>query len=86
MVETVGFRDYSWLDAAGSPLTSAGKTIERFRRPSFGKLEIEITVDDPKVYTKAWTIKLSQPIVVDTDLLDYICLENEKDTSHLVGK
>lgn len=86
VVETVGFRDDSWLDAAGSPLTSAGKMIERFRRPSFGKLEIEITVDDPKVYTKAWTIKLNQPIVVDTELLDYVCLENEKDTSHLVGK
>ena len=86
VVETVGFRDDSWLDAVGSPLTSAGKMTERFRRPSFGKLEIEITVDDPKVYTKAWTIKLNQPIVVDTELLDYICLENEKDTSHLVGK
>jgi hypothetical protein len=86
VVETVGFRDDSWLDAVGSPLTSAGKMTERFRRTSFGKLEIEITVDDPKVYTKAWTIKLNQPIVVDTELLDYICLENEKDTSHLVGK
>jgi len=82
----VGFRDDTWLDAVGSPLTSAGKMTERFRRTTFGKLEIEITVDDPKAYTKAWTVKLNQPIVIDTELLDYICLENERDTKHLVGK
>jgi hypothetical protein len=86
VVVTVGFRDDTWLDAVGSPLTSAGKMTERFRRTTFGKLEIEITVDDPKAYTKAWTVKLNQPIVVDTELLDYICLENERDTKHLVGK
>jgi len=86
VVRTTGFRDDMWLDAGGSPLTSAAKVTERLRRPNFGKLEIEITVDDPKAYTAPWTIKLNQPIVLDTELLDYICLENEKSTSHYVGK
>jgi hypothetical protein len=53
---------------------------------NYGKMEIEVTVDDPKAYTKPWTIKLNQLIVLDTELLDYTCLENEKDISHLVGK
>jgi hypothetical protein len=82
VVETIGFRDDLWLDAWGSPLTSAAKVTEKFRRPSFGKLEIEITVDDSKAYTKPWTVKLNQPLVADTELLDYICQENERDVSH----
>jgi hypothetical protein len=86
VVETTGFRDDMWLDSSGSPLTSAAKMTERFRRPSFGKLEIEITVDDPKAYTKPWTIKLNQPLVADSELLDYICLENERDFAHFVAK
>ena len=86
VVQTAGFRDDLWLDSGGSPLTSAAKVIEKFRRPNFGKLEIEITVDDPKVYTAPWTIQLNQPLKLDTDLLDYICQENERDVPHLVGK
>jgi hypothetical protein len=82
VVQTIGFRDDLWLDAWGSPLTSAAKVTEKFRRPSFGKLEIEITVDDSKAYTKPWTVKLNQPLVADTELLDYICQENERDVSH----
>jgi hypothetical protein len=53
---------------------------------NYGKLEIEVTVDDPKAYTKPWTVKVNQSIVLDTDLLEYVCLENEKDISHMVGK
>lgn len=86
VVQSIGFRDDTWLDTGGSPLTEAAKVTERFRRPNFGTLEIEITVDDPKAYTAPWTINLKQPIVLDTDLLDYICLENEKDSAHFVGK
>ena len=86
VVETVGFRDDLWLDASGSPLTSAAKVTERFRRPNLGKLEIEITVDDSKAYTHPWTVTLRQPLVTDTELLDYICLENERDVSHFVAK
>ena len=86
VVETIGFQDGQWLDRAGSPLTEAAKMTEKFRRPNYGTLQIELTVDDPKAYTKPWTIPLSQSIILDTELLDYICLENEKDDLHLVGK
>jgi hypothetical protein len=86
VVETTGFWDGIWLDRNGSPMTEAGRVTERFTRVSYGKLEIEVTVDDPKAYTRPWTITLKQFIVLDTDLLDYICLENERDIPHLVGK
>jgi len=86
VVETIGFRDEIWLDKRGSPMTDATKMTERIRRVNYGNLEIEVTIDDSKAYTKPWTIKLNQFIVLNTDLLDYICLENEKDIPHLVGK
>jgi len=86
MVETNGLRDGLWADYNGSPITSAAKITERFRRLNYGTLEIEVTVDDLKAYTKPWTVKLKQSIVLDADLLEYVCLENEKDLSHMVGK
>jgi hypothetical protein len=82
VVETAGFRDGIWLDRSGSPLTEAGKITERFRRVNYGRLEIQITVDDPKAYRAPWTIQLNQFLVLNTELLDYICLENEKDLAH----
>jgi len=86
VVESAGFRDGLWLDIKGDPLTDAAKVTERFRRLNFGNMEIELTIDDPKAYTKPWTVKLKHFIVLNTELLDYICLENEKDMSHMVGK
>lgn len=86
VVQTTGFTDGLWLDRNGSPLTDAGKVTERFRRVNFGKLDIELTVDDPKAYTAPWTVTLHHSIVLDTELLDFICLENEKSLVHLVGK
>jgi hypothetical protein len=86
VVETNGLRDGMWLDATGNPMTDAAKITERFRRPNFGKLEIEITVNDPKAYTKPWTVKLTQSIKLDTDLLDFGCTDNEKDVPHLSSK
>jgi len=83
VVETNGFRNGTWLDAVGNPLTEAAKITERFHRLNFGQLEIELTVDDPKAYTKPWTIKLNQTIRLDTDLLDYVVNENEKDLQHI---
>ena len=81
-----GFRDGLWLDANGSPLTEAATITERFQRVNYGKLTVTITVDDPKAYTAPWTATLNQFLVLDTDLLDYVCQENEKDVPHLVGK
>lgn len=86
VVETIGFRDDLWLDMLGNPLTSAAKVTERFRRPNFGRLEIEVTVDDPKAYTKPWTVTFKQGIVLDTELVDEICAENEKSVQHMAGK
>ena len=78
VIETAGFRDDVWLDWAGSMITSAGKLRERIRRPDFGHLEIEVTVDDPKAYTKPWTVSLRQQFAPDTELIDEICAEGER--------
>jgi len=86
VVETNGFRDDVWLDVNGSPLTNSGKMTERFRRPTFGTLEIEVTVEDPKVYTKPFTVKVNQRIMPDTDLIEFICQENDRSGPHIVGK
>jgi hypothetical protein len=63
---------------AGSPMSDAARMTERIRRPNYGTLELEITVDDPKVYTRPWTVKSTQTIMIDTELIDEFCLENEK--------
>src|SRR5579863_8484846 len=86
VVETIGFRDDVWLDVNGSPLTNAGKMIEKYRRPTYGKLDIEVTIDDPSAYTKAFTVSVHQQIMLNTDLIEFICSENEKSDPHLVGK
>src|SRR5258708_17578052 len=86
LVETTRFRDDGWLDINGSPLTSSAKMTERFRRPDFGNLEIQITVDDPTAYTKPWSVTVRQKIWVDTELIEFICNEGERDAVHLVGK
>jgi hypothetical protein len=86
VVQTSGFKDDLWLDRNGNPLTDAAKTTERFRRPTFGKMEIELTVDDPKAYTRPWTVKLNHFLMPDTELVDYMCRENEKSSEHYVGK
>jgi hypothetical protein len=75
VVRTNGLRDGLWLDMSGNPLTDAAMLTERIRRPNYGTLEIAFTVDDPKAYTRPWTVQLAQSIVVDTDLIEEICLE-----------
>jgi len=86
VVQTNGLRDGIWLDRNGSPLTDAAKLTERFRRVNYGTMEIEVSIDDPKAYTKPWTVRVIEYIVLNTELLDSLCLENEKDAGHLVGK
>jgi hypothetical protein len=82
VVESVGFIDDGWLDVYGSPLTSQGRLIERWRRTDFGHLEIDITVDDPKAYTKPFTVRVSQQILLDQELIEFVCNENEKSSQH----
>ena len=83
VIDTIGVRDDTWIDWNGSVLTPAAKVREQIRRPDFGHLDIQVTVDDPKAYTKPWTVALRQRIVVDTDLIDEICLENEQSLQHM---
>jgi hypothetical protein len=78
VVETAGFRDDGWLDVFGTPLTDAAKVTERIRRPSYGRMEIDVTVDDPKVYTRPWTVRVNQKIMPDQELLEFVCLENQR--------
>ena len=82
VVETTGFRDDGWLDVNGSPYTDALKLTERFRRLNYGTLDITVTVDDPRAYTRPWTVRVNQKIMIDSELIEFICLENEKDTQH----
>ena len=86
VVETTNFRDGGWLDVNGSPLTDAGRMTERFRRPNYGTLTIDITVDDPKAYTRPWSVSLSQRLMVDSEMLEFICLENEQSSKHYMAK
>jgi hypothetical protein len=83
VIDSIGFRDDLWLDMAGSTISEKAKVRERIRRPDYGHLQIEATVDDPKVYTKPWTVTMNQQIVVDTELVDEICLENEKSSQRM---
>jgi hypothetical protein len=83
VVETTNYRDGGWLDVNGSPFTDAGRTIERFRRVSYGQLDIEITIDDPKAYTKPFTLRLTQRLAPDTELMEMVCQENNRIIEHL---
>ena len=78
VVDTIGMRDDTWIDWNGSVVTEAAKIREEIRRLDFGHMEIKATVDDPKGYTKPWTVTLRQRVVVDAELIDEVCLENEQ--------
>ena len=87
VVDTSGFNGKTWLDVRGHPTTEALHVTERFRRRDFGHLDIQLTIDDPKAYTKPWTVNLL-PLHFDGDneLLEDVCNENEKDLKHMVDK
>jgi hypothetical protein len=78
VVQTTGFNDKGWLDNAGKPATNQLKVTEKFIRKDFGNMDIEITIDDPKAYTKPWTVVQPLAFQADTELLEYICDENNK--------
>jgi hypothetical protein len=86
VVATAGYNDRTWLDNAGHPHTEALRTIERFHRNDFGRLEITETFDDPNAFARPWTVKATGNLTPDSDLLEYVCNENNKDIAHLVGK
>ena len=78
IVDTIGVRDDTWIDWHGSVITEEAKIREEIQRPDFGHLVIKVTVDDPKAYTEPWSATLTQRIVIDAELIDEVCLENEQ--------
>ena len=86
VVETTNFlgdERSGWLDVNGSPYTDALKMTERFRRPTFGTLQIDITIDDPKAYTRPFTVRVNHRLMVDQEMIEFICNENERSSSHV---
>lgn len=81
VVETTHLRDGGWLDYNGSPLTDEATITERFRRVNYGKMEIDVTIDDPKAYTEPFTVRVEHRIMPDTSLIEFVC-ENEKSTRY----
>ena len=86
VVESNGFNDRSWLDHDGHPHSDALRVTERYRRPDLGDLEIEVTLNDPQVYARPWTVSLRADLVPDTDLLESVCNESHTSLEHWVGK
>jgi hypothetical protein len=84
VVDTAGFNDRTWLDSAGHPQTESLRITERLRRRDFGHMEFQMTIDDPKVFTKPFTIKMERLLAPDTELLEDVC-ENERDQLHMSG-
>ncbi len=86
VVDSAGFNDRSWLDARGHTHSDALHLIERFHRRDFGHMEVLITVDDPKTYTRPFTIRLNQVLLPDADVIEYFCSDNERDLRHFTSK
>jgi hypothetical protein len=86
VVDTAGFNDKSWLDTTGHPHSDALRVVEHFRRRTFGHIDVEATIDDPKMYTRPFTIKFGVGLQPDTDILELFCAENEKDRAHMSGR
>jgi len=86
VVESAGFNDKTWLDDDGHPHSEALRVTERLRRPDFGHLELERTLEDPKALVQKWVIPFKFEYDADTEMIEYVCAENERDRSHLVGK
>jgi hypothetical protein len=86
VVDTRGSNGKTWLDMKGLPGTESLHIVERYTRPTIGRTNIEVTIDDPKAYTKPWKVNLQWALQPDTDLIESICEENSKDLPHMVGK
>jgi len=71
------------VDWNGSVITESAKVREQIQRPDLGHIVIQVTVDDPRAYTKPWTVTIKERLIVDTELIEEVCLEGEKDLQHL---
>ena len=86
VVKSAGYNDRTWLDRDGHPHTEALRMTERYRRRDFGHLDIEVTLEDPAVYARPWTVALSAVLAADTELLESVCNESNAGREHCVGK
>jgi hypothetical protein len=85
VVESAGFNDKTWLDAFGHPRSESARLTERYHRRDFGHLDVEVTVNDPKYYTRAFSVKLPFHLIPNSDVLEAVCAENERDRVHLAN-
>ena len=86
VVDTVGMNDKAWLDLLGHPRTAEAHIVERFTRPELGRMNVEITIDDPGAYSRPWKVFESSQLAPDWEIIEYVCNENNRDVPHLVGK
>jgi len=86
VVESTGFPDNAWIDENGSPMSNEALVTERIRRPNYGTLEIQITVNDPKTYTRPWTVTANQRLMPNDELIEFVCAENNTSVRHYVTK
>jgi hypothetical protein len=86
VVESTGFNDRTWLDFGGHPHSEALKMTERIKRTNLGRLEVDVRLEDRKFYARPWTVPAHADLVTDTEMIEYVCNENQKDFEHLVGK
>jgi hypothetical protein len=86
VVESIGFNDRTWLDGIGHPHGQRLRVIERLHRRDFGHLELAVTIDDDEFYEKPWTVPVVLELAPDTELLEDVCLENERSVEHMIGK
>jgi hypothetical protein len=85
VVESTGFKDQTWIDEHGTPASDRLRLTERFRRLNFGTLEIQVTVDDPKTFSRPFAFTLQQRLMPDTELIEFVCNENNLSAKRLVG-
>jgi hypothetical protein len=85
VVESTGFKDGSWLDEHGTPGSDALRVTERFHRPDYGTLDVTVTIDDPKTMTRPFSFTLQQRLMPDTELIEFVCGENNRSAAHLVA-
>jgi hypothetical protein len=86
VIETIGQNGKTWLDMRGLPGTESLRVVERYTRPTIGRINIEVTIDDPKAYTRPWDVRLTWELMPDLELIESVCEENSKDLEHMVGK
>jgi hypothetical protein len=86
VIETIGQNGKTWLDMRGLPGTESLRVVERYTRPTIGRINIDVTIDDPKAYTRSWDVHLTWELMPDLELIESVCEENSKDLEHMVGK